>query len=282
MFRRTVPLVAIAALTVSCSGSSPERRDLKVPEPTEQAMDLRFPLEKYELSNSDMHLIYEASDILVRSCMKESGKTWAAIKFPKAVGEWRGRLHFGLIEIEVARRFGYSAANELTNPPEVREVVGEMKERFAKLGQDEIRQAEKCQDEANLKLTRNATAPFAKFNDLKEETYNAARRDPRVLEAEKAWSSCMRKSGFKYTEPSQPSNDPKWAKRPAGQASSEERTTAEADVKCKQHVNLVEIQFNIESNLEQKAIEENLEYLNRITSANSRYLNNARDAIAQE
>ncbi|GAB2935556.1 hypothetical protein [Streptomyces sp. NPDC058869] len=281
MFRRTVSLVSIAILALSCAKSPPEGGDLKVPEPTEQVMKLNFPLDEYDLSNSEMHFIYEASDVLVRSCMGEKGHEWSVIDFPKAVEDWGSRLHFGLIEIDIARKFGYSAANELTSPPEVRQVVGHMKERFAKLGQEELRQAEKCKNAADLKLTRNAKAPFAKFNNLKEETYNAARHDPRVLKAERAWSSCMRKAGFKYMVSSQASSDPKWAERPAGRASSDEIATAEADVKCKQSANLVEVQFDAERKLEQKAIQGNAKYLNKIALANARYLDNARAVIGQ-
>ncbi|MFF5881094.1 hypothetical protein ACIQ9M_34695 [Streptomyces californicus] len=281
MFRRTVPLVVIAALAVSCSESPQEGSDLKLPDPTRQVLDMRFPLDKYELSNGEMHLIYEASDILIRTCMEKSGHEWPSIEFPKKVGDWRSRLHFGLIETEVARLFGYSAANEMASPPEVRQVVRKMKNRFAKLGQGEIRQAEACKESADLELTRNATAPFARFNDLKEETFNAARRDPGVLGAEKAWIFCMRKAGFKYAKSGEPGSDPRWAERPAGKASPDEIATAEADVKCKQDANLITLQFDAEVSLEKKAIQENLKYLNQIASANVRYLENARNVISQ-
>ncbi|MEV7458284.1 hypothetical protein [Streptomyces rubiginosohelvolus] len=281
MYRRTVPLVVIAALAVSCSKSQRDARELTVPEPTRQVMGLSFPLEKYELSNSDMHFIYEASDILIRRCMEKNGHEWAPIRFPKAVEDWGSRLHFGLIEIEVAGKFGYSAANELSSPPEVRQVVNQMNKRFAQLGQEEIHQAEKCKNSADLKLTQNATASFARFNDLKEDTFSAARRAPGVLRAEKAWSSCMRKAGFTYTNSSQPGSDPKWMERPAGRPSSEEIATAVADVKCKQSVNLVELRFDAERRLEKESIQKYQNYLNGIASANSRYLDNARDVIAR-
>ncbi|MEW2070986.1 hypothetical protein [Streptomyces sp. NPDC007346] len=238
-------------------------------------------MDRYELSNSEMHLIYEASDLLVRKCMKEKGAEWKRIDIPASVANWRNRLHFGVIEIKVARAFGYRVPSELTAPSEVREVVDRMKRRFAALDTARARQAEKCQDAAGGELTREAKASFATLNKLKEETYAEAQRAPEVIQAERAWSACMRKSGLEYATPHQASTTPKWGDRSVGKASPDEVTAAVADVKCKHRVKLVAVRFAAEQKLERRAIKDNSEYLRTVAAANARYLANARAVLSQ-
>ncbi|MEU8984691.1 hypothetical protein [Streptomyces sp. NPDC048309] len=273
-------LAVLTALTVSCSPTS-HNDSPDIPPPTSQALGLRFPFDAYQLSDSELHVTYEGTDVLIGACMHKSGHTWKTVEIPHNVASWRNRLHFGVIEPEVAKIFGYHTPAELLESPKVRAASEAMKKRDTQLGESAAQAAGKCRDSADRKLTHDAMASFGKFNELKSTTFSAAENDPEVRRTMKAWGACMRKEGFNYATSSEADGAKKWYRNDNGKASKEEIATAEADVRCKGKTGLVTVWFAAEKRLEEQEIRENRSYFKNLKAANERYLSNARVLIPQ-
>ncbi|MFJ2826472.1 hypothetical protein ACIPC1_02470 [Streptomyces sp. NPDC087263] len=286
MLRRLhFPVIALLLLTVGCSMSTGQDdangQLLDIPEPTALARSLVLPFDAYQLSDGETHATYQGRDALIRDCMKKDGRSWATIRMPTDVASWRNRLHFGVIEPEVARRFGYHTPAELLSSPVVRKVTAEMKIREAGLDSDSTKALQKCQASAKKTLTHNAMYSFVKFNEFKSETYSAAQLDPTVLKGIQAWSACMRTKGMDYPTPSSAKKDAKWYTEDTDKASRAEIATATADVECKSQVSLVVVMFAAEKKLEEQAIQADLAYFKGLKDANRRYVANARAVLAQ-
>ncbi|WNI31321.1 hypothetical protein [Streptomyces sp. ITFR-6] len=251
---------------------------MDVPAPTVEARSIVFPFDSYELSDNDIVKTYEATDDLVRSCMREKGHEWGLIKTPEYVPSWRNRLHFGVVEPDVASRFGYHAPAELLSSPEYRSVVKQMSGRLASLSKDAASDAAICQKEAGQTLTRGAKTSLAKFNDLKSSTFEAAKRDHNVKNAAAKWKACMRAAGFDYATPWDAAR--KWGAK--GDPVKREIATAVSDVICKKKTGIVTIWFSTERNLEEIEIGKDRIYFNDLKSANERYTENVRATLSKE
>ncbi|MFE3907471.1 hypothetical protein ACFXPY_46530 [Streptomyces sp. NPDC059153] len=249
-----------------------------MPAPTAEARDIVFPFDSYELPDDDIIKTYAATDALVRPCMREKGHEWGLIKTPENAPSWRNRLHFGVVEPDVARRFGYHAPAELLSSPEYRGVVRQMNGRLASLSKDAASHAADCQKEAGQTLTRGAKTSFAKLNDLKSSTFDAAKRDHNVKDATNRWSACMKAAGFDYTTPWAAAR--KWGAK--GDPTKREIATAVSDVRCKKKTGIVAIWFSTEKRLEEKEISKDESYFNNLKNANAHYLHNARMALSKE
>jgi hypothetical protein len=102
-------------------------------------------------------------------------------------------------------------------------------------------------------LLRNSI-PFdaPQYNGYVAKAFDASRRDPDVKEAVRAWSTCMKRGGFDYRDPSSSAGDTDWAKttRPY----SRELATAAADVGCKKETRLVTIWAKADTRIQQAVI----------------------------
>ncbi|MCW5252014.1 hypothetical protein [Streptomyces sp. SHP 1-2] len=279
--RRGYPLIAtLGVLMAGCSGGAPASGgpEIDVPAPTAEAENITFPFDSYELSDNDIIKAYLASDVLIHSCMSKKGHEWKLIKARKNVPSWRNRLHFGVMELEVASRFGYHAPAELLSSPEYRRVVREMNRQLGELTKEGASDAASCRKEAGQALTRGAKTSFTKFNDLKSSTFDAAKRDREVKNAADRWSACMKAAGFDYATPWEAAS--RWGFE--GSPVKLEVKTAVADVKCKKKADLVSIWLQAEKRLEEAEIKKDEPYFNGLLSANGRYLHNVQAVLSKE
>jgi hypothetical protein len=83
--------------------------------------------------------------------------------------------------------------------------------------------------------------------------------DPRVRQAERAWSACMAAHGYKYANPLAPTQA-KWPSAPTRY----EVATAVTDVTCKQRVNLTNTWLAVEAAYQQALIGQNLAALSHL------------------
>ncbi|WP_150477528.1 hypothetical protein [Streptomyces alboniger] len=244
MRRGYISCVALGLLAAGCSGGAGADggAEADVPAPTPEARGIVFPFDSYELSDNDIIKTYAATDALVRPCMREKGHEWGLVKSPKSVPSWRNRLHFGVVEPNVASRFGYHTPAELLSSPQYRSVVKQMRGRLASLSKDATSRAADCQKQADQRLTRGAKTSFTKFNDLKSSTFDAAKRDHSVKTAAARWSACMKAAGFDYATPWGAAR--KWAGE--GDPTEREIAIAASDVRCKKKTDLVAIWLSTE------------------------------------
>jgi hypothetical protein len=131
------------------------------------------------------------------------------------------------------------------------------------------------------------------FNDeeiaaLATDSVGLAWKDERIKAAEHSWSSCMMWAGFVYRTPDDAMNDPQWAstvmddhiKKPRG--TQAEINTAVADAKCRLDTNYYGARQAINSDSQNKIIEQHRDRLNTIKLLNQTRLANSAKVLSGE
>jgi hypothetical protein len=85
--------------------------------------------------------------------------------------------------------------------------------------------------------------------------FQAAQSDPRVLAVFAKWSACMSGFGYHYGTPFAAAGDTRWTN--AAAASPAEIQAAQHDIACKLRVNLLDVEYSVESGYEAAAIAKN-------------------------
>ncbi|MFI1769278.1 hypothetical protein ACH41H_45650 [Streptomyces sp. NPDC020800] len=127
-----------------------------------------------------------------------------------------------------------------------------------------------------IKVTGYYSLPFA----LWSESHKAARKDPAWKKADRAWSACMKKQGFRYPDPDGASLDSAWlgTQKPSGK----ERKTAAADARCKLDTDYIGTVHAIETRAQKTVIGKHRKDLDALRAAQERAAGNARRLIATE
>ncbi|MFF2022378.1 hypothetical protein ACFVW2_11325 [Streptomyces sp. NPDC058171] len=269
---------------VGCSdpGSGGTADGARPPAATRQATALVFPIDSYQLSESDRNTVSEAVDILIRDCMKQSGHDWRVVRAPQQEVNWMNRLRYGVIEIEVAKTYGYRTSAELLFSDESRQFRADIKERRSELTKSEWETSWKCRQEADAHIDRGVNVQQTNYQKFRKQSYEGAQRDPDVVRAVAEWRSCMKDAGFPYASPDAAAEDPRWRQEegePSTYRAPEEIATAVADVTCKNKVRLVDRRFAAEKAHGQRIIDGNAAYFSELRVARERQLTRARDVI---
>ncbi|EST34353.1 hypothetical protein [Streptomyces roseochromogenus] len=108
-------------------------------------------------------------------------------------------------------------------------------------------------------------------------SHKEASKDPAWKKADRAWSDCMRKQGFHYSDPDRASLDAGWFghEKPSGK----ERKTAAADARCKLDTGYVPAVHALEARSQKGAIGRNKEKLDAMRAADERAMRKARTII---
>ncbi|MFG2098669.1 hypothetical protein [Streptomyces sp. NPDC048612] len=286
-FRHIAAVLALLALVTGCSSGvmpSPPRhsaRPLAVPPPSEDVRRLVLPFDAYALSGPDVHTIEAAEDVLIRDCMRDRGRGWTALPRPSAVDpDPPQRRRYGVIEPDVARRFGY----HLPPPaPETarREEIWRAREKMpraaqlAAYGKDGV---SGCWKKAHGQLLRGVPkVSTALFNRRIREEFTASRKDRAVSAAVRSWSACMKRNGYRAADPLAAAGDDRWAKSP--RPSRHEIATAQADVRCKQQTRLVTVWDKAEARLQHGVVRRHAAEFRKLAAQKSDWLKAARRVI---
>ncbi|WP_189174036.1 hypothetical protein [Streptomyces lasiicapitis] len=92
----------------------------------------------------------------------------------------------------------------------------------------------------------------------RNDAYQRALEDDRVRKVFAKWSTCMKKSGYRYATPLEPGKDRRWREEIPSRA---QITVAKADVACKQRTNTVGVWWAVVAAYEKKYIDEHAEHL---------------------
>ncbi|MFD0574383.1 hypothetical protein ACFQ0T_40590 [Kitasatospora gansuensis] len=118
-----------------------------------------------------------------------------------------------------------------------------------------------CLGEARRELGVGAAALGGpELNRIATDSFTQAQQDPRLADANAAWSACMKQSGYAYTDIWRANNDPRWS---GPEPSALELATARADVACKLGTRLPTILLTIETELQTVAIHRHATALDR-------------------
>jgi hypothetical protein len=117
----------------------------------------------------------------------------------------------------------------------------------------------------------------------------ATRKDPRIVELDRRWSSCMEKLGIRYPDPLAAVGDPKWRKeKTAGRGpspyfpapSGREIRTAEADVRCKAGTDYIKTRSDVESEYQRELIRKHTKMLAAVQERRKNMVNNLFSIVA--
>ncbi|MFI9253494.1 hypothetical protein [Streptomyces sp. NPDC053069] len=121
-----------------------------------------------------------------------------------------------------------------------------------------------------IKLTGYYSLAF----ELWYESHKKATKDPAWKKADRAWSACMKKKGFSYSDPDKASIDSHWFghRKP----SDKEKETATADARCKLDTGYVPAVHALEVHIQKSLIGKNKEKLDTLRSTDERAVRKAR------
>ncbi|MEV6113322.1 hypothetical protein AB0L59_12585 [Streptomyces sp. NPDC052109] len=118
---------------------------------------------------------------------------------------------------------------------------------------------------------------YAPALELWYESHEKASKDPAWKKADRAWSDCMKKKGFHYSDPDKASLDSDWFGHE--KPSDKEKETASADARCKLDTGYVPAVHALETRAQKSVIGRNKKRLDALLAADERATRNARTVI---
>ncbi|WP_017537876.1 hypothetical protein [Nocardiopsis halophila] len=275
------PALALLAAAGCAAGPQAGDRDGAVPVPPE-VYALHVPFDAYRLSVVDHQEVEYARDLIMRACMRGLGKEWEVLEPPVRDPAPTDRRRYGLIEPQVAERYGYRMP---PSPPEVEKRLQVQEEREGLAPEDERAAYGDdgeggCWARAQERLREDVPPPAeARVFEYESRAYEASMEAPAVERVFGDWSACMKDDGFDYPDPMEALGDPAWAhsERP----SAHEIAVAEADVRCKRATRLVQVWSGAESRIQLEAVHAEPEEFEGFARAKSAELEAAREVIAE-
>lgn len=290
--RTAAPLLPVLALALALSGcgrqSGPPASDAS---PT-SSNDPRFqPLAAYDMRENDSRTVGKARWTLARECMVRLGFEDLKILDIDPLPAWPRRpagtgvvqlalyasddLRYGVQDPEQAARYGYQAARA-EHEHRYPEKDWTLSEYLALTGQF-VREDPKsvhghpipergCLGEANRAIY--GTNPQDRKDPvlhLETKSIQQGRRVPAWKAADRAWSACMRKAGYRYASPrdAEIGEDRRHqeleerltgASRDPDEPSALEKRTATADARCKQQTGYVRTVHAIDVRIQNQLI----------------------------
>ncbi|MFB7503016.1 hypothetical protein [Streptomyces broussonetiae] len=116
--------------------------------------------------------------------------------------------------------------------------------------------------------------------ELWSQSHEEARKDPAWKKAERAWSDCMRKKGFRYADPDKAAVDFAWYKTRT--PSDKEKKTATADARCKLDTGYIPVAHSLDVRAQKSAIAGNKQRLDDLRAAEKQAIRNARTIVLKE
>lgn len=287
--RGGVPVVVSAlglALLSGCGATSgsakPTRAPLPPASPTvtvvSSVLQMKFPDDAYQPSTLQLAEARYLSQRLTQVCMKGLGfdylptlSTAMIASSDKTEQEFKSRL-YGVSDAAAAATYGYhlptwtsgtgSAPMPSKLPGDERAVLdGQGPKTYGgkavptggclRQSADLLRQAGVGTDSA----TDGSQAATVTPRTIEVEAFEDAQRDPRVIAVNAKWSSCMAGFGYHYSSPLSALGDQVWTTTAA--AGQTEVQTAKRDIACQQQVNLLDIEYDVQSGYEKAAMEKN-------------------------
>jgi hypothetical protein len=239
---------------------------------------ISLPLGSYaDVSGLQQTALQDAQALLTQKCMADRGFVYSSQPTPVQEQALLQNIEyrFGITSLSDASSYGYGQPPTSSGPSGGGLFLGGFSS-FADL-----------KDKAALAMALLGFAPGVRIQPVHEpgclnlvsnEIYRAGtgqlgdpvpaianeasiwtQTDPRVLAVDAAWSRCMAKHGYHYSNPQQPAEHG-WPKHPT----KAETATAVADVTCKQQTNLTNTWLTVEAAYQTALIGQNIGTLARL------------------
>lgn len=297
-FRTAAVMTTLVVASMACSSSEPRAGDgapaSSVPPSNAYSgasgaatttaaptFDIVMPLDAY-VDGAAGRVVANATEILVGECMRRKGFAYQA---DLAAGDGSIVQHsgdYGLTDATVAATEGYPSGAKRAEAL-IATAAKRPSDAYLMALQGFVRPSlgeahpPGCQDEAFEQLRSDdlKRVDFELVGRLGLEAKQRAAADPRVLEAIRAWSSCMKDAGFSFATPVEAMNAG-WPRDPTPR----EIATATADVRCKEKADLVRIWLTAEAAYQAELVAQNEEALAEVKRLNAERVRRAEAVLA--
>jgi len=283
-----VTFLCAQAIT-GCVQSHAAARPAAAPTPTPTSvLQDRLPLEAYELTPVQLASEDYLTLRLEQVCMRRLGFDFLPGLSTASVGlgaritdEFETRW-YGVSDPGAANRYGYHLPGWVQGPA-APDVVIKMPEaeRGALIGMARTHAgrpipAQGCTGQARRQLSQagvsiqrpGSGSPAALAGALQQTSFERTQADPRVRAVFAKWARCMRSYGDHYATPFAAAADRRWINSVT--PSPAEIQTARHDISCKLRVNLLGVEFAVESGYQKAAIAAHSRALNQLKKDNER------------
>lgn len=293
---RTAALGCVAMLagfTLVAGCGSPESSDEAKPSET-NGNAVVYPFDPMSLNNDQMRTVNRARAILAQRCLKRFG---FVVQIPAQIAgnPWDGiDERYGLTDEQHARTYGYGSKPspqetpfEVTVPREALAIMygkemGSNNGVYFNTGRPlptyggQTVPSGGCAGEANTTLTAGMP-PGEPLNtrEVEHDLTKEAMTSPEVRTKIDAWRACLKKAGFEYSDPWEPTL--RWS---ANKATPEAVTAALADVRCNKQTGLADTWRKIDIGLQRKYAEDHAEQVSYTKRYMQALLQNAAKLVA--
>jgi hypothetical protein len=284
-------LLACAVISVGITGCATQetKSSTSVPPvqtigPVTDTKDLLLPLDYYMFSLKDYRLLSEAHGILLRRCMQRFGITYQ-IPSPTEGGiQTRNERRYGITDTAEARRYGYRlpGATDYPAPSSAQDrdpkVIAVLTGEGGTSVNGQPVPADGCVGESQRFLGENLPGAAADIaQPMAMKSWNQSAADHRVQVVFASWSACMKKAGFNYQTPLEPSRDRDLRR----QVSAAQIRTAVADTLCKKEHNVIGTWAAVEAAYQEVMIRENKSALDLLRRASMMQLQAAHSVVSK-
>lgn len=231
--------------------------------------DIYVPIYEYKANDQQLWTLQAASDQILENCMHAAGFD----TFNANPGTFHAipDRRYGVTDMSTAEQNGYDfpaafRAMVATEPtaipagalPVGAELVALAGKQTASPTTNGSARPGGCEGQAQSELAPQGNYESTPEADaIASDSFNLISTDPKAVAATKAWSACMAKDGYRYTDPFGPTTQ----YSPYQTLTADEIATAVADVKCKQSTHLTSIWQGVEASYENQQIEQNIQEL---------------------
>jgi hypothetical protein len=232
------------------SGGRPKIHVGPIP-PANSGQVVNLPLGIYaDVAFSQQTVLSEATTLLTQKCMAGRGFVYSTQASPSQAETLvqQAEYPFGVTSETDAATYGYGQPSSSGNKPGLAflggfQNFGDLLKQprawtvallgFAPGARIGPHQAEGCLSEASSEINGSGAGLSDPVPQIALQAASWTQSDPRVEAVDALWSHCMSAHGYSYNTPQQAA-DAHWPSKPT----PKETATAEADVSCKQAVNL--------------------------------------------
>ncbi|MET7683273.1 hypothetical protein [Streptomyces sp. NPDC005423] len=307
--RRTGIALALVAAVSACAqghdvGAGPSGSALPPVHVVREMLgtgSLVLPIEPYLFTDRQVGRLFRARAVLTASCMRRFGHSWPA---PTATAPATGTLNpantahrYGITDAGTAARYGYHPAPGTTSgqsgaknperrpePAELRVLTGLTADGTPAATDERGRPlpAGGCEGEATAALSGDPQKIGNRelVSTINIGSYRDSQRDPRVVSVFRKWSRCMRRHGYRYSDPTQTPG--KNAEFTGPTVTRAETALAGADVACKRETNVVGVWSSVDAAYQRRAMDTKRRELAAVKRDMRRQLTNADRVLRQD
>ncbi|MFJ7246338.1 hypothetical protein ACIQWA_17020 [Kitasatospora sp. NPDC098652] len=206
------------------------------------------------MTDDEQSQLGRAMSALTEDCMHKAGYgNWAPPpELPKVGPKTLTDLRYGIHDAALVSKNGYhpDAAEKAAHDAAVEAAVAGNPRGAARAAENS------CGQQSKQKIG-DAQAAFRLAEQLANDAFTKAEKEPEVAAAFTQWSGCMKESGYSYREPLDAVDDPKFGR----DVTKTEIDTATADLKCRSRSNVALVWYEAEARLQKAALEKNAQAL---------------------